>query len=75
MLVKLRNPYLAKIVGGIAALAFLLAVVGYRNMLRFVLPALSVFILFFLVRRYILNRRKKLTPLEEEYLEKRLYKH
>ncbi len=75
MLVKLRNPLLAKIVGGVAAFAFLFAVVGYRNMLRFVLPALGVFILFFLVRRYILNRRRKLTPIEEEYLEKRFYKH
>ena len=75
MLVKLRNPALAKIVGGIAALAFLLAVVGYRNMLRFVLPALIIFIVLFLVRKYMLNRRRKLTPLEEEYLEKRFYKH
>jgi len=70
-----RNPILSKFVGTIVALAFLLALIGYKNMIRFILPALIVVILFLLVRKYIINRRKKLTALEKEYLKKRFYEH
>ncbi len=76
MLVKyFRNPILLKVVGTVVALAFLLALVGYRNMIRVVLPGLVVLILFVLLRRYLAGRRNKLTKVEEEYLEKRFYKH
>ena len=76
MLVKyFRNPILLKVVGTVVALAFLLALIGYRNMIRVVLPVLVVLILFVLVRRYVVGRRNKLTRVEEEYLEKRFYKH
>jgi uncharacterized membrane protein YkvI len=70
-----RNPILLKVVGTVVALAFLLALVGYRNMIRVVLPALAVLILFVFVRKYVVKRRNKLTKVEEEYLEKRFYKH
>jgi hypothetical protein len=70
-----RNPILLKVVGTVVALAFLLALVGYRNMIRVVLPGLVVLILFVLLRRYLAGRRNKLTKVEEEYLEKRFYKH
>ena len=76
MLVKyFRNPILLKVVGTVVALAFLLALVGYRNMIRVVLPGLVVLILFVLLRRYLAGRRNKLKKVEEEYLEKRFYKH
>ena len=76
MLVKyFRNPVLSKVVGTIVALAFLLAIVGYKNMIRFIMPALIVLVLFLLVRKHILNRRRKLTELEREYLKKRFYEH
>ena len=76
MLVKyFRNPILLKVVGTVVALTFLLALVGYRNMIRFVLPALALIIMLIFVRKYVLSRKNKLTKLEEEYLEKRLYKH
>jgi len=70
-----RNPVLLKVVGTVVALSFLLVLVGYRNMVRVVLPVLVVLILFVFVRRYIVGRRNKLTRVEEEYLEKRFYKH
>jgi predicted lysophospholipase L1 biosynthesis ABC-type transport system permease subunit len=70
-----RNPVLLKVVGTTVALAFLLVLVGYRNMIRVVLPGLVVLILFVFVRRYVVGRRNKLTKVEEEYLEKRFYKH
>lgn len=76
MLVKIfRNPILLKVVGTLVASTFLLAVVGHRNMIRFILPALGMIILILFVRKQILNRRRKLTELEEEYLKKRFYKH
>ena len=76
MLVKyFRNPILLKVVGTVVALSFLLVLVGYRNMIRVVLPVLVVLILFVFVRRYVVGRRNKLTKVEEEYLEKRFYKH
>ena len=76
MLVKyFRNPVLLKVVGTIVALAFLLAIVGYKNMMRFILPALIGVVLILLVRKHILNRRRKLTELEREYLKKRFYEH
>jgi predicted lysophospholipase L1 biosynthesis ABC-type transport system permease subunit len=70
-----RNPVLLKVVGTTVALAFLLVLVGYRTMIRVVLPGLVVLILFVFVRRYVVGRRNKLTKVEEEYLEKRFYKH
>jgi len=70
-----RNPVLLKVVGTVVALSFLLVLVGYRNMVRVVLPVLVVLILFVFVRRYVVGRRNKLTRVEEEYLEKRFYKH
>jgi predicted lysophospholipase L1 biosynthesis ABC-type transport system permease subunit len=70
-----RNPVLLKVVGTTVALAFLLVLVGYRNMIRVVLPGLVVLILFVFLRRYVVGRRNKLTKVEEEYLEKRFYKH
>ena len=76
MLVKyFRNPILLKVVGTVVALSFLLVLVGYRNMIRVVLPVLVVLILFVFVSRYVVGRRNKLTKVEEEYLEKRFYKH
>ena len=76
MLVRyFRNPVLLKVVGTVVALSFLLVLVGYRNMVRVVLPVLVVLILFVFVRRYVVGRRNKLTRVEEEYLEKRFYKH
>ena len=76
MLVKyFRNPVFSKVVGTIAALAFLLALMGHKNMIRFILPVLIVVVLFLLVRKHILNRRRKLTALEKEYLKKRFYEH
>jgi len=75
VLVKLRHPVFLKVGGALVALAFLRALVGSRNMIQFILPALIVFMLFLLVRRQILNRRRKLTALEEEYLKKRFYKY
>ena len=76
MLVKyFRNPIFLKVVGTVVALSFLLVLVGYRNMVRFILPALIVLILFVFVRKYLVGRRNKLTKVEEEYLEKRFYKH
>ena len=76
MLVKyFRNPILLKVVGTVVTLSFLLVLVGYRNMVRVVLPVLVVLILFVFVRRYVVGRRDKLTKVEEEYLEKRFYKH
>jgi len=68
-----RNPILLKVVGTLVALSFLLAIVGYKNMVRFILPALIVFALFLLVRKYLINRRKKLTALEKDYLKRRFY--
>ena len=76
MLVKyFRHPVLLKVVGTVVALSFLLVLVGYRNMVRFILPVLIVLILFVFVRRYLVGRRNRLTKVEEEYLEKRFYKH
>ena len=76
MLVRFfRNPVLLKVVGAVVALAFLLPLVRYRNVLRFVLPALVVILIFLFVRNRILKRRMKLTMLEEEYLKKRFYEN
>jgi energy-coupling factor transporter transmembrane protein EcfT len=70
-----RNPILLKVVGSAVALAFLSALVGYRNMLRFVLPGLFIFICLLLIRNFLRRRKRRLTPLEEEYLKKRFYEH
>jgi len=70
-----RNPILLKVVGTVVALAFLHALIGYKNMIRFILPALGVLVLFLFVRKQMLNRRRKLTELEKEYLKKRFYEN
>jgi len=76
MLVKIfRNSILLKVVGTLVASAFLLALVGRKNMVRFILPALGILVLILFVRKQILNRRRKLTKLEKEYLKKRFYEH
>ncbi len=74
MLVRFfRNPILLKVVGTVVAFAFLLPMVGRKNMIRFVLPALIVLLLFMFARNLVLKRRRKLTSTEEEYLKKRFY--
>ena len=74
MLVRFfRNPILLKVVGTIVALAFLFPLVGRKNVIKFVLPALIILLLFIFVRSLVLKRRRKLTALEEEYLKKRFY--
>ena len=74
MLVRFfRNPVLLKVVGTIVALAFLFPLIGRKSVIRFVLPALIVIILFVFVRNLMLKRRRRLTVLEEEYLKKRFY--
>jgi hypothetical protein len=70
-----RNPLLAKVVGTVVALAFLTTLVGYRNMLRFVLPGVILVILFLFIRNFIRVRKRKLTAIEQEYLKKRFYEH
>ena len=74
MLVRFfRNPIFLKVVGTIVALAFLSPLVGRKNMIKFVLPALIVLFLFMFVRSFLLKRKRKLTIVEKEYLKKRFY--
>ena len=74
MLVKFfRHSILLKGVGTVVALAFLSPLVGRKNVIKFVLPALIILLLFIFVRSLVLKRRRKLTALEEEYLKKRFY--
>ena len=68
-----RNPILLKVVGTVVALAFLSPLVGRKNMIKFVLPALIVLLLFMLMRNLLLKRKRKLTIVEKEYLKKRFY--
>ncbi|MCK5186510.1 MAG: hypothetical protein KAR43_05195, partial [Deltaproteobacteria bacterium] len=68
-----RNPILLKVVGTVVALAFLSPLVGRKNMIKFVLPALIVLLLFMLMRSLLLKRKRKLTIVEKEYLKKRFY--
>lgn len=76
MLVRFfRNPILLKVVGTLVALAFLFTIVGYKNMIRFILPCLMVLLLFLFIRNLVLKRQRRLTKLEKEYLKKRFYEH
>jgi membrane protein implicated in regulation of membrane protease activity len=68
-----RNPVLAKVVGAIAAVAFLLPLVRYRGAFRFIFYAALTVALIALARSYVLRRRKRLTPPEEKYLQDRFY--
>ena len=74
MLVKFfRNPILLKVIGTAVALTFLSPLVGRKNMIKFVLPALIILLLFVFMRSLLLKRKRKLTIVEEEYLKKRFY--
>lgn len=70
-----RNPVLAKVVGVLAALAFLLPLVRYRGAFNFIFYVACGIVLVALVRSYVLKRRKRLTPPEESYLKDRFYEH
>lgn len=74
MLVRFfRHPILLKVVGTLVVLAFLFALVGRQNMIKFVLPALIIILLFMFIRSRLLKRKRRLTIVEEEYLKKRFY--
>ena len=74
MLVRFfRHPILLKVVGTFVLLAFLFALVGRQNMIKFVLPALIIILLFMFIRSLLLKRKRRLTIVEEEYLKKRFY--
>ena len=74
MLVRFfRHPILLKVVGTLVVLAFLFALVGRQNMIKFVLPALIIVLLFMFIRSRLLKRERRLTIVEEEYLKKRFY--
>jgi len=68
-----RNPLLAKVVGAIACLAFLLPLVRYRGVLPFLLYTAIGIVMVALVRGYFMRRRKRLTLPEEKYLKDRFY--
>ena len=70
-----RNPVLAKVVGAVAALAFLLPLVRYRGAFTFIFYAALGVVLVALVRSYVMRRRKRLTLAEERYLKDRFYEH
>ena len=74
MLVRFfRHPILLYVVGTLVVLAFLFALVGRQNMIKFVLPALIIILLFMFIRSRLLKRKRRLTIVEEEYLKKRFY--
>ena len=68
-----RNPVLAKVVGVIACLAFLLPLVRFRGSLSFILYVSIGVLLTAAVRIYLVRKRKRLTPPEEDYLKDRFY--
>ena len=70
-----RNPLVLKVVGALAAVAFLFPLLGRRNTVKFVAPVVVVFVLFVSIKSLVRRRRKKLTQLEEEYLKRRFYEH
>jgi len=70
-----RNPIFARVVGTIAALAFLLPFIRYKHGLKIILPVAIIIPICFGVRYYIIRRKRRLTALEEEYLKKRSYLH
>lgn len=68
-----RNPVLAKVVGAIACLAFLLPLVRHKGSLSFIFYGAVALVLALMVRGYYVRKRKRLTPPEEEYLKDRFY--
>jgi hypothetical protein len=68
-----RHPVLAKVVGAIACVAFLLPLVRFRGSLSFILYASIGVVLAAAVRLYLVRKRKRLTPPEEDYLKDRFY--
>lgn len=70
-----RKPVLAKVVGTVAALAFLLPLIRYEQGLKIALPLAVGLVIFLLIRGYLLRRRRRLTLPEEDYLKKRFYLH
>lgn len=68
-----RNPVLAKVVGAIACLAFLLPLVRFKGSLSFIFYSSIVVVLAVILRGYYVRKRKRLTPPEEDYLKDRFY--
>lgn len=68
-----RNPVLAKVVGAIACLAFLLPLIRYRGSLSFIFYGSISVVLALLIRGYYVRKRRRLTPPEEDYLKDRFY--
>lgn len=68
-----RNPVLAKVVGTIACLAFLLPLVRFKGSLSFIFYGAIAVVLALLIRAYYVRKRRRLTPPEEEYLKDRFY--
>ena len=68
-----RNPVLAKVVGAIACLAFLLPLVRFKGSLSFIFYGSIVVVLAVILRGYYARKRKRLTPAEEDYLKDRFY--
>lgn len=68
-----RNPVLAKLVGAIACLAFLLPLVRYKGSISFIAYGAIAVALALLIRGYYARKRKRLTPPEEVYLKDRFY--
>lgn len=69
-----RNPVLAKLVGAIACVAFLLPLVRFKGSIAFIVYASIIVVLAAAVRFYLRRRRRRLTPPEENYLKDRFYK-
>ena len=70
-----RNPLVLKVVGGLAAIAFLFPLVGRKNTVKFIAPVVVVVLLVAGIRSLVRKRRRKLTELEKEYLKRRFYEH
>jgi len=70
-----RNPVFARVVGIVVALAFLLPLVRYKHGLKIAIPLVITIVIFFVIRSYLIKRKRRLTALEEEYLKKRFYLH
>lgn len=68
-----RHPVLAKVVGAIACLAFLLPLVRFKGSLSFIFYGSIVVVLAVILRGYYVRKRKRLTPPEEDYLKDRFY--
>jgi hypothetical protein len=68
-----RNPILAKLIGAIACLAFLLPLIRFKGSLSFIFYGSIAVGLVVLIRAYYVRKRRRLTPPEEEYLKDRFY--